>query len=145
MKPLFTGEIEPSGQFAWLGEQLVAFNSHVARMAKPNQTVLVGITVEAIHNKRTKKQKGFYWLRNQVLATVLFLRPTELHEHNMQALGLGDEVQILDKMVFVRYSSEEIPLTDYAKLIDYQNTVADWWNEDKEQNEHILLPEGVQK
>ena len=141
-KQLFTAQVNSRGDFVWMGSQHENFMRAVKRFANEREIVLLGISVEVIEPKRTDSMKGFYWLRNSVLAGVLGMRPTELHVNNMRELGFGHEVEVMGNMVFTRASSEKIPIKQYSELIRYQDIIAEWWNEGKELNLHIKLPEG---
>lgn len=141
MKALFYGYIRKTGKFEFSPGQAAAFNKYVRHESRRDNDVFAAISIEPVHKKRTIRQNNLYWLRNTVLSNELGMHKDDCHALLMKRCHFGKEKIVAGERCFARDTSTKLSKKQFSALIEEQDKIAMWLNEDREENERLILPE----
>lgn len=142
VKYLFGCTVKPDGKLYYKPNQRELLLQYAATFRKPDQEVHLALSIQEVKGKlRTGQQNRFYWLRNSFLGEPLGLDRNQVHELLMQECGLGKNVEIMGKQQFIRDSSTNLDTKEFSMLIERQDAIANWLNEDRAPDHWIRLPQ----
>ena len=102
----------------------------------------VKVVYKPARRTRTLNQNSLYWQRNKDLSIETGYSKECLHEAFMQEAGYGVKVKTRTAELFFRQSSTELDTKQFSRLIELQDELALYLNEDREPDMHIILTTG---
>lgn len=113
----------------------------ITRYLSSQDDGLYKVEIKKFSSKRSLNQNSYYWLLVSYLAPVLGYQSKDAcHIMLMENCGFGHYVEFRGKRYFERKSSTDLDVETFAKLIDHCFEIAAFLNEDREPEQHIILP-----
>lgn len=102
----------------------------------------VKVVYKPARRTRTPDQNSLYWKRNHELSVETGYSKECLHECFMQQAGYGKTIRTRTAALFFRDSSTELDTKQFSRLMELQDDLAAFLNEDREPDMHIILTTG---